>query len=356
MLEEQMPPEILQAAQDHGRKMMNRENPELSPDVVKKIMAKVQDINGSGIGFSGLGEMSPDKLRSLFTNGLLGDDNRAETQKRNLLLSAAEKKGEKLPKPEPHQSYKEMASGAEAVIWKNKTRSNKNTIIHFNITGRMDETKKVWGQRNDPRWKDRFDDYMKDGKMQSEIDMVGWTKRRDGVTILFDPSNFKESSEGQGPGYHVQRRPKTFRPDSHMRVMDESKPEFEYGFILWHRVAPKYFSGLFLRIHKPVHIYTDEEVKKKLEGWVDPRRPDYQEIVEYRKKELNDEEERTPQDETDPILIQKRIQEVVGTMEATYKDKPEMMVPIYDRGGNLLWPRQMSYEDIQQFVAEKGNA
>src|SRR5579864_6493012 len=112
MFEEPTPPEILQAAQKNEGKMSDRENPEnreLSPEAIEKIMAKVQDINKPGIGFSGLGEMSPDNLRSLFTNGLLGDDNRAETQKRNLLLFAAEKRGEKLPKPEPHQGYSEMA-------------------------------------------------------------------------------------------------------------------------------------------------------------------------------------------------------------------------------------------------------
>jgi len=40
-------------------------------------------------------------------------------------------------------------------------------------------------------------------------------------------------------------------------------------------------------------------------------------------------------------------------MEEAYEDKPDMMIPIYDRGGNLLWPKQMSHADVQQFVAKK---
>ena len=34
------------------------------------------------------------------------------------------------------------------------------------------------------------------------------------------------------------------------------------------------------------------------------------------------------------------------------KDKLDRLVPIYDKQGNLLWPKQMSYEEVKEFVAQ----
>ena len=35
------------------------------------------------------------------------------------------------------------------------------------------------------------------------------------------------------------------------------------------------------------------------------------------------------------------------------KEKPHLINPIYDVNGNLLWPKQMSYEEVKTFVSEK---
>ncbi len=36
-----------------------------------------------------------------------------------------------------------------------------------------------------------------------------------------------------------------------------------------------------------------------------------------------------------------------------YKYKEKLLLPIYDIKGNLLWPKQMSYEEVKKFVAER---
>jgi hypothetical protein len=48
-----------------------------------------------------------------------------------------------------------------------------------------------------------------------------------------------------------------------------------------------------------------------------------------------------------------KAQEVVKNMTEIYKDKPNYILPIYDVHGNLLWPRQMSYEEVKAFVTER---
>jgi hypothetical protein len=36
-----------------------------------------------------------------------------------------------------------------------------------------------------------------------------------------------------------------------------------------------------------------------------------------------------------------------------FKDRANLLLPIYDLVGNLLWPKQMSYEEVKKFVAER---
>jgi len=31
-------------------------------------------------------------------------------------------------------------------------------------------------------------------------------------------------------------------------------------------------------------------------------------------------------------------------------EKSSCLLPVYDENGNLLWPRQISYEEVKQFV------
>ena len=40
-------------------------------------------------------------------------------------------------------------------------------------------------------------------------------------------------------------------------------------------------------------------------------------------------------------------------MLAIDEDDPELILPIYDSKGNLLWPKQMSHEEVKKFVTER---
>ena len=44
---------------------------------------------------------------------------------------------------------------------------------------------------------------------------------------------------------------------------------------------------------------------------------------------------------------------VKGNMLEIYKDKPELMLPIYNMDGDLLWPKQMPYKEIKKLVEGK---
>ena len=44
---------------------------------------------------------------------------------------------------------------------------------------------------------------------------------------------------------------------------------------------------------------------------------------------------------------------ITNKMTSLFKSQPELSRPIYDINGNLLWPRQMTHEEVRQFVAER---
>lgn len=61
--------------------------------------------------------------------------------------------------------------------------------------------------------------------------------------------------------------------------------------------------------------------------------------IERTKKELE-----TLQDYDKVALKRSEMAEIVGK---------EIVLPVFDLGGNLLWPRQMSHEEVKQFVADR---
>lgn len=51
---------------------------------------------------------------------------------------------------------------------------------------------------------------------------------------------------------------------------------------------------------------------------------------------------------------QKQIYEIVSNrLSRIFNNKKSRVVPVYDRLGNLLWPKKMSYEEVKKFVAER---
>ncbi|MES2088331.1 MAG: hypothetical protein V4467_05085 [Patescibacteria group bacterium] len=57
--------------------------------------------------------------------------------------------------------------------------------------------------------------------------------------------------------------------------------------------------------------------------------------------------------ETDLSIRKERLKPVVETMKETFKNKPEMMLPIYDPDLNLIWPQEILYVDIKDGLQKK---
>ena len=96
--------------------------------------------------------------------------------------------------------------------------------------------------------------------------------------------------------------------DEFLRGVKRSKeglpmPHTEYGFVLSPRVSPRRFEGLVLQ--------ADSELMQQ---------------------------------------ITRQLSEIITKVN---KDKPERIIPIYDKNGNLLWPKQMTHEEIKALVGER---
>ncbi|MDD3774295.1 MAG: hypothetical protein PHW50_03395 [Patescibacteria group bacterium] len=47
------------------------------------------------------------------------------------------------------------------------------------------------------------------------------------------------------------------------------------------------------------------------------------------------------------------LQQIIHAMQRAYAEKPELLVPIYDIGGNMIWPKKMFYLDLLEYVKDK---
>ncbi|HLC71612.1 MAG TPA: hypothetical protein VJI32_06375, partial [Candidatus Nanoarchaeia archaeon] len=122
------------------------------------------------------------------------------------------------------------------------------------------------------------------------------------IIMLFDLQGFQESIDQR----HGEALPLgTYQPN-HPDIRDskdgKTTVDSEFGFVLGGRVAPRKFTGILLHPTK-----YGRHLK------------DYYLIDEWLRgiKEIND------------------------------------TLPVYDCFGNLLWPKEMSYEEVKQFVAER---
>jgi len=44
---------------------------------------------------------------------------------------------------------------------------------------------------------------------------------------------------------------------------------------------------------------------------------------------------------------------VIDKIKKNYEETSENLIPAYNESGDLLWPKQMSYEEVKRFVAER---
>jgi hypothetical protein len=316
---------------------------ELSPEVVEKVMEKVQDINTKGIAYSRVSyagsEESAQKefyeilKQKKFTReeDVLEFYKREEETIREIkdktLISAKSNlkkmfkvgiqggldRDSGIPGKKPIENSKD---------WQTKLKSGKENFVFFNIVG-----------RGLPPSSEK--------KRKSEIGNTNYMSS-DAIAILFDLSGYKEIEPSSGD--YDNKKNLTYRTNSptFTKVFDELKEKYpdlklgddrlknyfpygkngegfddqglplvetEYGFRLSPRVPPRRFSGIVFEMEKLDHSLASEDE------------------------------------------LSRRSEEIVSVMnESTKKNS---LLPIYDTNGNLLWPKKMSYEEVRKFVAER---
>lgn len=286
---------------------------ELSPEVVEKIMEKVQDIDEKGIAYSvvhtgkniyewadweGLEgsekemfikkeeaqekECSSGVLKKIFTEGLLGGPQGAGITKEKWAIDI----------------------------------KKKPLMVHFNIAGRARE---------------HFENQYREIAQSNYVRTFKY--KRGSITVLFDINHFKEV-----------------------------EPRCE-------RLKNRTFSVNDLY---SVFIYGEQTAKHRHELWREKfgeLKPGDSEILKFsvfkamRKENLIDEEGR-PKAHTEygfelanrvPPRYFTGIIDDYGPAEniANLLKEKKNFIPIYNKRGDLLWPKKMSYEEVKKFVAKR---
>lgn len=118
------------------------------------------------------------------------------------------------------------------------------------------------------------------------------------------------------------------------------------GFKLSPRVAPRNFMGVIFCMIREI---TDEnEYKAKIERMIKERK-----IEAGRGFSQKDREQYKYSEETRSQILVKRAKQIAEEMISSYSDRPALLIPIYDFNGNLFWPKQMSYEEVKEFVKKR---
>lgn len=273
---------------------------ELTPEVLEKVMAKVRDIDELGNGYSMLrGTQTSEDIEPILKDGLLG----TPVKKENVL-----RKGNTA-----RNSLKEE--------WASNARTKKDAVVFFNITGRSEEKQARSGSG---------DKYLPTEISASEYVWGG----RDNLGILFDISHFEEGEPGENKfgknGQELAQKSGRYRADRLEMSTDKYKKwkerdfypspgravSTEYGYILSHRVAPRFFTGILIN------------PKTKVIGSIE---------IEYRKRDRQE--------------LVELAREIAARMLQVDSDKPDLLIPIYDTDGNLLWPKQINHIDMRKFIA-----
>lgn len=131
------------------------------------------------------------------------------------------------------------------------------------------------------------------------------------VSIVFDLSHFKEIS---GYDFKDSTEPAKLRSVKTFQGVGPPLSDGYEEYNLFSRVAPRFFTGICVGILEKGQPQNDQHV------------------------------------------IEHRINEIVVEMREMLTSKPESLLPIYDYSGNLLWPKQMTYEEVKRLVEERRGA
>lgn len=297
----------------------------LTPEIEAMIMEKVQDINEHGTGVhaliytqSSLGKHPEhpkvEVERKKFDQEALSY--RIETLRRILktgLLGVKRSKTDKEP-------VEEKSSSKEP--WVKNVKERADVLVFFNIIGR--DAKRV------------EDAYGASFGAQDSILVIFTTKpfKEETEEILAkgpEPKNlpphrvdgYYDYDRGLGKKYKVGH----FGAKSAFEYDEKGlpKPGMDDGFALSFRVAPGWFRGIIFRVGKS---------------------PDTYNFLDTEPSKLADSNKST---------YDMRSKEIALAMISSVKD-PSKLLPVYDVFGNMYWPKQMTYDEVKKFVAERDDS
>ncbi|OGF51819.1 hypothetical protein A2739_01495 [Candidatus Giovannonibacteria bacterium RIFCSPHIGHO2_01_FULL_43_100] len=189
----------------------------------------------------------------------------------------------------------------EPAVWHRKLKEKKQVTVSFNIQGRSFRSGQIHSKTTPPRLHEL---YLQEKEYHHFYNV--WHR---GISIVFDISNLKEIP----PQYvHEKSHPKPFPPKtfgirggrSHLVKTPDERGNLcttiEYGFSLQSRISPRQIRGMIL----------------------------------------------SPQYENQLSLV-------IDKIKKNYEETSENLIPAYNESGDLLWPKQMSYEEVKRFVAER---
>lgn len=273
---------------------------DLSPEIIEKIMKKVEDINKPKTAVHSIGEHYKPKqskteiLSLILRNGLLG-----------------------------YKDQKAFDGNDRKEQWSKEVRlPGHKPVVYFNIVGENIKT----------------------------VDISPWfyhNPRVATIGILFSLKPFKEFIDKNPPsaGFFYPRPfsdeiHKTFQygangADLLHEETGKAVPYTDNGYGLTSRVAPRWFTGIVLKTKDEI---SPTEIKSRAReyGFRGSRKEKYIDKFSalYRRNR------------------HKMALEIAREMLDSTKDSSNLL-PIYDMEGNLWWPKQMSYEEVKKVVTER---
>ncbi|MFH1291783.1 MAG: hypothetical protein ABIH87_01115 [bacterium] len=266
---------------------------ELSPEVIEMVMEKVEDIYTPGTAFHVLNALQ--KWHG--EKGNVTDIETIDDVLRDGVLGKIPERGEEPLSRHRGAFVEDIKSGKMPRVWFDIVgRSARYNLPHDSIWMQggvvsvaiiFDLSKFSDGIGQEEDYRQKLEELKKRGSTDPEAD---YRKEHEKIGTFFSSSAYR-------PLDHNLFNTKGFT------MSNEGS-----GFTLFGRVSPRHFRGIILRLRK--------------QG----------------QKELKVEDDQT--------RIQGEVDKIVSKQLKTYKNKPEMLLPIYDSRGHLLWPKQVDYKEL----------
>jgi len=320
---------------------------ELSPEVVEKIMAKAQDVHKKGTAYHGIvyyGEsVNRDdrfqenfkRLQIALKTGLLGAEGLKDFERGTKLPKETVEENEDLIKKQwvknlrglSPKERREMGMGGG--VYFTLSKPDVNDIKYLNAYGGQRDSIAILFDYKDVKGKDdysRISPYSVEGPSAGESTINFRVAPRFFKGIAFEPG-----------------RVNIFSPEQ-QKIIDRF-------IVIWEKCMFISFRNKTLKnqneLRKFMRMDIDKADEEEFLSLVDR-------INEEGLGDLADYYSWTEKgDEPTEEMKKQRAGEIARAMVDLDGGKTDLIVPIYDTDGNLWWPKQMSYEEVKKFVAER---